>query len=148
MEIELQKIVEELEKNINKLITDFSCKKEKYYTDYIKLSWAIAISSACVSFFLGISFVDGLTIPFRVLALLFSSVLLVLNGAMGFLNYKNLYEQRTKTLVRLLSLRRELRLVKCGELTYDLLKEIYDKLENIMQEDLSEWIENVPKTNE
>ena len=56
---------------------------------------------------LGISFIDKIAIQFKVIALVFSCALMILNGAMSFLNYKNMYEQRTKTLVRLLSLRRE-----------------------------------------
>lgn len=148
MDTELQKKVEEFEKDLNKLIKDFSNKKKKYYSNYIKLSWAIVIINACTSFSLGISFIEELAITFKVVALIFSSILLVLNGAMGFMNYKKLYEQRTKTLVRLLSLRRELKLLKSGTLTYELLQKIYNKLEDIMQEDLSEWIDNLPKINE
>lgn len=64
---------------------------------------------------------------------------------MSFLNYKNMYEQRTKTLVRLLSLRREYKILIGDEMKKEDLQELYSKLDAIMQDDLSQWIENVPK---
>lgn len=70
---------------------------------------------------------------------------MIINGAMSFLNYKNMYEQRTKTLVRLLSLRREYKILIGDEMKKEDLQELYSKLDAIMQDDLSQWIENVPK---
>ena len=144
MENELQTKKESFEKELNKLIEDFSQKKKIYYSKYIKLSWAVVVVNACVSFSLGISFIEKIAVQFKMLALLFSSVLLILNGAMNFLNYKNRYEQRTKTLVRLLSLRREYRMRIEGMQKQD-LQELIRKLEVIMQDDLSEWTDNMPK---
>lgn len=133
------------ERELNKLINDFSVKKKDYFSRYIKLCWAIVIANACVSFSLGISFIEKIAIQFKVVALVFSSILLMLNGAMGFLNYKNMYEQRTKTLVRLLALRREYMLFVRNDVTEEKIVNMYEKLENIMQDDLSQWIENIPK---
>lgn len=56
-----------------------------------------------------------------------------------------MYEQRTKTLVRLLSLRREYKILIGDEMKKEDLQELYSKLDAIMQDDLSQWIENVPK---
>lgn len=145
MDSDLQKKKDLFEQEVNKLIEDFSRKKKEYFTKYKKLCWAIVISNACVSFSLGISFIEKIAIQFKVIALFFSSVLLILNGAMGFLNYKNTYEQRTKTLVRLLALRREYRLIMGNDVTEDNLKRLSDKLEIIMQDDLTQWIENMPQ---
>lgn len=145
MDTELKNKKDLFEKELNKLIEDFSRKKKNYFTKYIKLSWAIVIVNACVSFSLGISFIEKIAIQFKVIALLFSSVLLILNGAMSFLNYKNMYEQRTKTLVRLLSLRREYRILIGNEMNKEDLQELYRKLEVIMQDDLSQWLDNIPK---
>lgn len=142
-EIKLKK--ELYEKELDKLIDDFSTKKKEYFSKHIKLCWAVVIANACVSFSLGISFVEKIAVQFKVIALFFSSILLVLNGAMAFLNYKNMYEQRTKTLVRLLALRREYRLFVENDVTEEKIIKMYDKLENIMQDDLSQWIENIPK---
>lgn len=145
MEKELQIKKDLFEKELNKLIEDFSKKKKDYFLKHIKLSWASVIVNACVSFSLGISFIEKVAIPFKVIALFFSSVLLIINGAMSFLNYKNMYEQRTKTLVRLLSLRREYKILIGDEMKKEDLQELYSKLDAIMQDDLSQWIENVPK---
>jgi|GEM_PF-3082060 len=127
MDLDLQKKKELFEKEVNKLIGDFSRKKKEYFAKYKKLCWAIVIANAGVSFSLGISFIEKFAIQFKVIALFFSSILLILNGAMGFLNYKNAYEQRTKTLVRLLALRRESKLIIDNELTEDNLKKLIDK---------------------
>lgn len=145
MDTELQTQKDLFEKELNKLIEDFSRKKKDYFSKYIKLSWSIVVVNACVSFSLGISFIEKIAIQFKIIALFFSSVLLILNGAMSFLNYKNMYEQRTKTLVRLLSLRREYRLLIGSEMGKENLQELYKKLEAIMQDDLSQWIDNIPK---
>lgn len=145
MDTELQRKKDLFEKELNKLIKDFSQKKKDYFSKYIKLSWAIVIMNACISFSLGISFVEEIAIYFKVIALFFSSVLLILNGAMSFLNYKNMYEQRTKTLIRLLSLRREYRIVIGNEMSKEDLHELYKKLEVIMQDDLSQWLDDIPK---
>ena len=67
---------------------------------------------------------------------------------MSFLNYKNLYEQRTRTLVELLALRREYKFsVKFSDIRKD-FEIINSKLQIIMQEDLTVWIENIPKERE
>lgn len=145
MDKELQIKKELFEKELNKLIEDFSQKKKEYFSKYVKLSWAIVIMNSCVSFFLGISFVEKMAIYFKVIALFFSSFLMVLNGAMSFLNYKNMYEQRTKTLVQLLSLRREYRILVGEWMTKEDIKKLYKKLEIIMQDDLSQWSDNIPK---
>lgn len=145
MDTELQTQKDLFEKELNKLIEDFSRKKKDYFSKYIKLSWSIVVVNACVSFSLGISFIEKIAIQFKIIALFFSSVLLILNGAMSFLNYKNMYEQRTKTLVRLLSLRREYRLLIGSEMGKENLQELYKKLEAIMQDDLSQWMDNIPK---
>lgn len=147
MDSEMKQKMDLYEKELDKLISDFSAKKKTYFAKYIKLSWSIAVVNACVSFSLGISFIEKVAVQFKVVALFFSSVLLVLNGAMGFLNYKNMYEQRTKTLVRLLALRRETRLSVVQEMTEDDLKKLCSKLETIMQDDLSQWLDNIPKDN-
>lgn len=148
MDSELKIKKELYEKELNKLINDFSAKKKDYFSKYIKLCWAIVIANACVSFSLGISFIEKIAVQFKVIALFFSSVLLVLNGAMSFLNYKNMYEQRTKTLVRLLALRREYMLLVGNDVTEENIVKMYEKLENIMQDDLSQWIENIPKDDD
>lgn len=145
MDTELQIQKDLFEQELNKLIDDFSRKKKDYFSKHIKLSWAIVIMNACVSFSLGISFIEKIAIHFKVIALFFSSVLLILNGAMSFLNYKNMYEQRTKTLIRLLSLRREYRIVIGNEMSKEDLNELYKKLEVIMQDDLSQWLDNIPR---
>lgn len=145
MEKELQIKKDLFEKELNKLIEDFSKKKKEYFFKHIKLSWASVIVNACVSFSLGISFIEKVAIPFKVIALFFSSILLIINGAMSFLNYRNMYEQRTKTLVRLLSLRRKSKILIGDEMKKEELQELYSNLETIMQDDLSQWIENVPK---
>ena len=56
-----------------------------------------------------------------------------------------MYEQRTKTLVRLLSLRREYRILIGNEMRKEDLQELYRKLEAIMQDDLSQWLDDIPK---
>jgi hypothetical protein len=56
-----------------------------------------------------------------------------------------MYEQRTKTLVRLLSLRREYRILIGNEMRKENLQELYRKLEAIMQDDLSQWLDDIPK---
>lgn len=145
MGTELQIKKDLFEKELNKLIEDFLQKKKDYFSKYIKLSWAIVIVNACVSFSLGISFIDKIAIQFKVIALVFSCALMILNGAMSFLNYKNMYEQRTKTLVRLLSLRREYRIMMGDEMQKEDLQELYRKLEAIMQDDLAQWVDNIPK---
>lgn len=145
MDTELQQKKNLFEKELNKLIEDFSQKKKEYFSKYIRLSWAIVIVNACVSFSLGISFIEKIAIQFKITALFFSSVLLILNGAMSFLNYKNMYEQRTKTLIHLLSLRREFRLAVGNEMRKEDLQALYKKLEVIMQDDLSQWLDNIPK---
>lgn len=89
MDTELQTQKDLFEKELNKLIEDFSRKKKDYFSKYIKLSWSIVVVNACVSFSLGISFIEKIAIQFKIIALFFSSVLLILNGAMSFLNYKN-----------------------------------------------------------
>lgn len=145
MSIPLQEKKDLFEKELNKLISSFSNKKKDYYSKYIKLSWAVVIVNACVSFSLGISFIEKIAVQLKIIALIFNSILLVLNGAMGFLNYKNMYEQRTKTLVRLLSLRREYKILLENEVEKADLQRLYNKLEDIMQDDLSQWLDNIPK---
>ena len=129
---------------LNELIRDFSKKKKRFYNGNIRLSWAIAIVNACVSFFLGLSFIDSIEIATKIVALFLSSVLLILNTAYSFLNYKNAYIQRTKTLIQLLSLRRQFQL-KENNLSEKDVEEFSDKLEKIMQEDLDLWEESQPK---
>lgn len=133
------------ESELDKLIGDFSVKRNRYLSRYIHFSWAIVLVNALISFALGLSFVEELEVPFKVISLFFSSVLIVLNGAAGFLNYKNMYGQRTRTLVRLLALRREYRLLVKESLEGDTLKALYGKFESIMEDDLSQWLENLPK---
>lgn len=136
------------EKELENLIEGFSKKKKIYYTKYIRLCWASAIVNAGISFSVGISFINEIALQFKIVSLLLSSALLIVNGAMSFLNYKNLYEQRTRTLVNLLELKREYRFkVQYDEsnLAFD---EISNKLQFIMQEDLDTWITNFPKEME
>ena len=129
---------------LNGLIKDFSKKKKRYYDGNIKLSWTIAIVTACVSFFLGLSFIDRIETATKIAALFLSSVLLILNTAYSFLNYKNAYIQRTRTLVQLLSLRRQFQL-KENNLSEEDVEAFSDRLEKIMQEDLDLWEEKQPK---
>lgn len=133
------------EKELNKLIEDFKKKRKKYYVGYIRLCWAMVIVNAGISFSLGISFVEEIALQFKVVALALSSVLLIFNGAATFLNYKKLYEQRTKTLINLLTLRREyIFKVQHSNLESD-LDEICNKLQNTLEEDLDLWIDNFSK---
>lgn len=133
------------EKELDKLIEDFKKKRKKYYTGYIRLCWATVIVNAGVSFSLGISFVETVALQFKIIALVLSSILLIFNGAAAFLNYKKLYEQRTKTLINLLTLKREFIFkVQYSDLESD-LDEICSKLQNILEEDLDLWIDNCAK---
>lgn len=133
------------EKELNKLIDDFKKKRKVYYAGYIRLCWAIVIVNAGISFSLGISFIEEVALQFKVVALILSSVLLIFNGAATFLNYKKLYEQRTKTLIYLLTLKREyLFKVQYSDSEHD-LDEICGKLHNILEEDLDLWIDNFSK---
>ncbi len=136
------------EKELDKLIDDFSNKRKIYHKKYINLCWITVIMNAALSFSVGISFIEEITLLFKIVALVLSSALLVANGAMSFLNYKNLYEQRTRTLVELLALRREYKFsVKFSDIRKD-FEIINSKLQIIMQEDLTVWIENIPKERE
>lgn len=133
------------EKELNKLIEDFKKKRKKYYVGYIRLCWATVIVNAGISFSLGISFVEEVALQFKVIALVLSSILLIFNGASTFLNYKKLYEQRTKTLINLLALKREYILkVQYSDSESD-LDEICGKLQNALEEDLDLWIDNFSK---
>lgn len=133
------------EKELNKLIEDFKKKRKKYYVGYIRLCWAMVIVNAGISFSLGISFVEEVALQFKVIALVLSSILLIFNGASTFLNYKKLYEQRTKTLINLLALKREYILkVQYSDSESD-LDEICGKLQNALEEDLDLWIDNFSK---
>lgn len=145
MKEKLQKKKDLFERELNKLIEDFSQKKKDYFVKHLKLSWASVIVNACISFSLGISFIEKSEVFFKIIALVFSSGLLIINGAMGFLNYKNMYEQRTKTLVHLLSLKRECNILINDDMTEENLQKLYNKLEIIMEEDLTQWIQNIPK---
>lgn len=141
--LELDK--EAFEKELDKLIDDFSNKRNMYRRKHNQLCWVNVVLNAALSFSVGISFIEEIALLFKVVALVLSSVLFVINGAMSFLNYKNMYEQRTKTLVELYALRREYRFsVKYSDIRND-FETVKDKLQSIMQEDLTEWIENVPK---
>lgn len=131
---------------LNGLITDFSTKKKRYYSRNLRLLWTIAIVNACVSFSLGLSFIDSIETPTKIVSLLLSSVLLVLNSAYNFLNYKNAYMQRTRTLISLLSLRREYELLE-NDLSEGKIEEFSAKLNKIMREDLDLWEETQPKDN-
>ena len=109
------------------------------------MCWATVIVNAGVSFSLGISFVETVALQFKIIALVLSSILLIFNGAAAFLNYKKLYEQRTKTLINLLTLKREFIFkVQYSDLESD-LDEICSKLQNILEEDLDLWIDNCAK---
>lgn len=133
------------EKELNKLIEDFKKKRKKYYAGHIRLCWAMVIVNAGISFSLGISFVEEVAIQFKVVALVLSSVLLIFNGASSFLNYKKLYEQRTKTLINLLILKREyIFRVQYSDSESD-LDDICGKLQNILEEDMDLWIDNFSK---
>ena len=133
------------EKELNKLIEDFKKKRKKYYVGYIRLCWVTVIVNAGISFSLGISFVEEVALQFKVIALILSSVLLIFNGAATFLNYKKLYEQRTKTLINLLALKREYtHKVQYSDSESD-LDDICGKLQNTLEEDLDLWIDNFSK---
>lgn len=133
------------EKELDKLIEDFKKKRKKYYKGYIRLCWATVIVNAGVSFSLGISFVETVALQFKIIALILSSILLIFNGATTFLNYKKLYEQRTKTLINLLTMKREFIFkVQYSDSESD-LDEICSKLQNILEEDLDLWIDNCTK---
>lgn len=141
--LELRK--ELMEKELNKLINDFSGKRKKYRTKYMILCWITVVVNAGISFSVGISFIEEVALQFQVIALLLSSVLVILNGAMSFLNYKNLYEQRTKTYINLLSLRREFKFRLQYSGSESDLTDTYNELQKIMENDLELWIENNPK---
>lgn len=129
---------------LNKLICDFSKKKEWYYNKHILYSWAITIANACTSFAIGISFIEELAFVCKIAALVLSSILIVLNGAYNFLNYKNAYTQRTQTLILLMSLRRRFAIHESNMTKEDL--ELYsEKLEAIMRDDMNLWHHNLPK---
>lgn len=139
----VNEIKKKFENQLNDLIYDFRKKKKKYYDRYFTLSFSIAIISAGIAFCLGISFIEGVEKLFKVISLVLSAILSVLTASMSFLNYKSKYIQRTKTLVRLLSLKRQYQL-HSPNMTDDLLYEFSDKLETIMQEDLDNWEETIP----
>lgn len=136
-------IQETFEQQLNDLIKDFKAKKKKYYTSFKNISLSIAIVSAAIAFCLGISFVEQVAVPFKIIALILSSILSVLSSAITFLNYKNEYVQRTKTLVQLLSLRRQYHLHR-DNITKEEILGFSNKLENIMLEDLNHWAETLP----
>lgn len=144
----LEKRKEIFQKELEKLIEDFSVKRKKYYANLLKFSWVIVILNAGISFSVGISFIDEIALEFKIVSLLLSSILLIFNGAMGFLNYRKLYEQRTRTLVKLLDLKREY----CFKVQYSesdlIFDEICSKLQAIMLEDLDTWNMNFPKEME
>ena len=105
----------------------------------------MVIVNAGISFSLGISFVEEVALHFRVITLILSSVLLIFNGAATFLNYKKLYEQRTKTLISLLTLKREyIFKIQYSDSESD-FDDICGKLQNILEEDLDLWIDNFAK---
>lgn len=142
------KVKKELfERELDKLIEDFSIKRKRYHTNYIRLCWIIVSLNACISFSIGISFVEKVALQFKVIALILSSVLLIFNGAMSFLNYRNLYAQRTKTLINLLALKREYKFrVQYSDLETD-FDVVYNKLQIVMKEDFDLWLENIPNEN-
>lgn len=145
MDDKLTKRKKLFEKELNKLIEDFKKKRKKYYVGYIRLCWATVIVNAGISFSLGISFVEEVALQFKVIALILSSVLLIFNGAATFLNYKKLYEQRTETLINLLTLKREYTLkVQYSDSESD-LDDLCSKLQNTLEEDLDLWIDNFSK---
>lgn len=136
-------IQETFEQQLNGLIKDFKEKKNKYYTSFKIISLSVAIVSAGIAFCLGISFVEKFAVPFKIIALILSSILSVLSSATTFLNYKNEYVQRTKTLVQLLSLRRQYQL-HGDNITKEEILGFSNRLESIMLEDLNHWAETLP----
>lgn len=148
MEMKLQKRKELFECKMDKLIHDFSAKKKKYYSMYVLFNWIIIISNAGMAFSIGVSFIEEIALQFKVVSLGFSSVMLIFNGAMNFLNYRNLYEQRTLTLVNLLALKREYEFGAKYSDQKEELDEVFNKLQKILKDDLEIWIENTFKNNE
>ncbi len=145
MKNELEKRKEIFEKQLSDLIFSFKVKRKRYYSQHIRLCWTIVFFNACLSFSLGISFVEKVAVQFKVLALLLSSVLLVFNAASSFLNYKKKYEQRTLTLIRLMALRREYEFKVKSAGTLDELDNLFNQLQFLMQEDLDTWVDNNTK---
>ena len=90
------------------------------------------------------SFLDNIAVYSKIFALIFSSALLVLNGAYNVLNYKNAHIQRTHTLVRLMSLRRKF-IIHEANMSIEELEFYLEQLESIMRDDIALWHDNLPK---
>lgn len=137
MEFNYQKKV--FEKHLDSLIEDFSKKKNKYKKKYSIISIIIIIINSAINFTVGISINGKYDFVFKVVSLLLNSIVIIFNGILAINNYRDEYEQRTTTLVKLLFLKREYEFYVKNNNSKEKIEKVFDELQEIMGCDLNNW---------
>lgn len=134
---------QELSSKINKLVNDFQEAKKKYHRIYFTLRIMTIIFSCLSTIFISLTFVKECEMLFKILSVITSGIASAVISTNKIVDYRGKSLQRTRTLIRLLKLKRAVKfrlnveeeLKKKDEMYYELVTE----LDQILLDDYTNW---------
>lgn len=134
---------QELSNKINKLVNDFQEVKKKYHNIYLSIRVVTILFSCASTIFISLTFIEECETLFKILSVIASGIAAAFISTNKIVDYRGKSNQRTRTLVRLLKLKRAVKfrlhveedLKKKDEMYYELVTE----LDQILLDDYTNW---------
>jgi len=133
-----------IENEIDDRVREFARKRrsDKHWAFGLKVSSVLL--AATITVLLGLQLGDEWSEPFKNIALVLGVLITVFNTYEAFYDYRALWVRRTVTLVHLYKLQRDFRFYKSGvapdEISSAALERFKDRLDEIMDNDLRNWL--------
>jgi hypothetical protein len=134
----------ELESQLNERINTTATRRNRDKVKATLLRISSVLLAGVVTVLIGLQGENFDRNLLRNLALILGASITVVNAFDAFFDHKALWIKRTVTLVRLYGLQRDLRFeiakVAPNEISIQILESLNDRLDNILEDDLREWI--------
>jgi len=133
-----------IEKEIDDRVREFARKRKNDRLWAFGLKITAVLLAAVITVLLGLKVEAGWSEIFRNIALAFGALITFLNAYEAFFDHRSLWVRRTVTLIHLYKLQRDFRFYKSGtepgEVNSAALEKFKDRLDEIMENDLRNWL--------
>lgn len=130
---------EVLKKEIQDLIASFEEKRKRYARRKNIIQILLVCLAAVTSLSIGLSFVEKIAYGCKIASMLLSFITTIITGISSIYNYEQRWRQRSRTYLKLLELKRDLKLEEV--LTDQVFRQYKERLNAIMKEDGELWLE-------